>query len=210
MYMKEEHYDLEKVRRIAKDFPAPASDIRWYDNLAMTLAAGTVFNLLDLAFCHNRFNVTRFKDFLKAWWYLDAVAIYQNATVSIYEDLREGIVNIALIAMREQEVMALDTVRGYDPNLTQDDYDRHLRWLAEMASRGLRILSRAMPDPERYFPFMVVMMPFMLMAEVIGKGDQTIRTYLEALTPAVKATMEDYERRAKAKVRFPLRARATS
>jgi hypothetical protein len=210
MYMKEEHYDLEKVKRIAKDFPAPSTDVHWSDKLATGFTVGTQYNLLDMSFAHRRFNIGRSREFFKAWWYFDSVLAQLNTAITIYDDLRDNIVNPSLIAMREDEVMRLHTLKGYDPNLTQDDYDHHLRWLAELASRGLRILSRSLPDPERYFPFMVVMMPFMLMAEVIGKGDQAIRTYLEALVPAVKATLEDYDHRAKAHVRFPLRARAES
>lgn len=210
MYMKEEHYNLDKVKRIAKDFPAPATDVHWYDKLATGFTVGTQYNLLDMCFAHRRFNVARSREFFNAWWYFDAVLAQLNTAITIYDDLRDNIVNPSLIAMREQEVMGLETLKGYDPNLTQEDYDRHLRWLAELAGRGLRILSRALPDPDRYFPFMVVMMPFMLMAEVIGKGDQAIRTYLEALVPAVRATLAEYDRRLIARVRFPHRTRAES
>jgi hypothetical protein len=210
MYTKEEHYDLEKAKRIAKDFPAPASDIQWHDRLANGLAAGTQHNLIDMSFCQRRFKLNKLKDLFKAWWYLDAVAVYLNTSITIYDDLRDGIVNVALIASRENELRSLESIRGYDPALTEEDYDKTFRWIAEMAGRGLKILSRSMPDPGRYFPFMVVMMPFMLMAETIGKGDRAIRNYLEYLRPPVRAIVDEYESRAKQRVRFPMRGRIST
>ncbi len=207
VFQKTNEYNLDKVRRVANQFYAPDADIHWYDKVANAQSGGTQYNLLDMAFCERRFNPMKLRNFLRAWWYFDAITTFLNGVITVYDDLRNNIVNASLVAMRENEVLALKSPQGYDPALTREDYEGHIKWIAELARRGLSMVAKDVGDPDNYFPFMVVMMPLMLMSEAVGSADEMIRFYLAAIAPAVRETIQR-SGTARGKALFPVGARS--
>jgi hypothetical protein len=43
-------------------------------------------------------------------------------------------------------------------------------------------------DESLYYPFITIMMPVVMMADWIGKRDDMIHTFLEAIAPAIRQT----------------------
>jgi hypothetical protein len=70
--------------------------------------------------------------------------------------------------------------------LTVDDYDEHIRRIAELTSKGIELVSRDFHDETLYYPFITIMMPVVMMADWIGKRDDMIHTFLEAVAPAIR------------------------
>jgi hypothetical protein len=186
MFQKESHLDTSKVKRIASRFYAPADDFRWYDRLANYVSGGTRYNLIDISFCEERFDSNQVKRLLDGWYYFDVVIVYLNNIVHIYQDLKEGIANLSLISLREQEIHDLKTLEGYNPKLTMEDYASHIRRLAGYASRALGVLTSGHDDEALYYPFITVMMPLVMMAEWIGKHDDFIGLYLGEVAPVLQ------------------------
>jgi len=105
---------------------------------------------------------------------------------SIYKDLRNGIANLSLIAMREKELAQLTSLKGYNPQLTIDDFETHLRRIAWLSAHGLRLVDRDFRDETLYYPFITIMMPVVMMADWIGNRDDMIHTFLEAIAPTIR------------------------
>ncbi|MEE9182354.1 MAG: hypothetical protein V3U33_07315, partial [candidate division NC10 bacterium] len=105
-------------------------------------------------------------------------------------DLRDGLVNLSLVAMREKQLRPLRSLQGFKPELTLDDYRTHIVRLAKIASRGLEIVSPSYADPHQYFPFSAVMLPVVLLADWIGKNDEMIHAYIEAAAPSIRRAAE--------------------
>src|SRR2546422_8190859 len=106
--------------------------------------------------------------------------------VSIHHELRNGIANLSLIAMREKELRDLTSLRNYNPHLTIEDYDGHLRRIADLTSKAIRLATTDVHDETLVYPFMTIMMPVVMMADWIGNRDDMIHTFLEAIAPAIK------------------------
>lgn len=189
-FQKEPHLDLGQVANIARSFYTPSEDIAWHERLANYISGGTRYNLIDLSFSDRRLQDEKLRELLTGWYYFDLVIVFLNNVVGIQRDLREGIVNLSLVAMREKEVLPLLHVEGYQPGLTLADYRGHLLRLADLASEGLDHASAALPDPRQYYPFITVMMPVVMMAEWIGKNDEMIHTYVEGLAPALQRAVD--------------------
>jgi len=186
MFQKEGSLDTVKVRRIASRFYSPAEDLEWYDRLANYVSGGTRYNLIDISFCDSALDVNQIKRLLEGWYYYDVVIVYLNNIVHIYQDLKEGIANLSLISMREEEISDLKTLGGYNPQLTTNDYSDHIRRLAGYAARALDVVTNGYEDETLYYPFITVMMPVVMMAEWIGKQDSFIGLYLDELSPALQ------------------------
>ncbi len=207
VFQKTNEYNLAKVKRVANQFYAPDGDIHWYDKVANAQSGGTQYNLIDMSFCERRFDPVKLRNFLRAWWYFDAITTFLNGVITVYDDLRNRIVNASLIAMREDEVLNLTTPQGYDPALTREDYEAHLKWVAELARRGLSLVDKDVGDPDSYFPFMVVMMPLMLMAEAVGSADEMIRFYLAGISPSVRDIVNRSAAGARGRAVLPIKPR---
>jgi len=106
--------------------------------------------------------------------------------VSIHQDLRNGIANLSLIAMREKELRDLTSLKNYNPHLTIDDYDGHLRRIADLTSKAIRLATTDVHDETLVYPFMTIMMPVVMMADWIGNRDDMIHTFLEAIAPTIR------------------------
>src|SRR5437870_3018236 len=118
--------------------------------------------------------------------YFDQAEVLIDHIVSIYQDLRNGIANLSLIAMREDELSGLTTLKGYNPHLTMDDYDQHLRRIAYLTSKGLEFVDKDFHDESMYYPFITIMMPVVMMADWIGNRDDMIHAFLDSIAPAIK------------------------
>ncbi|MCK4455157.1 MAG: hypothetical protein KAU99_02285 [Thermoplasmata archaeon] len=193
MFQKESSLDTDKIRRIASRFYAPSDDLEWYDRVANYVSGGTRYNLIDISFCERHLDLSHINTLLEGWYYYDVVIVYLNNIVHIYQDLKEGIANLSLISLREEEVCDLKTLGGYNPRLTMNDYSNHIRRLAGYASRALEIVTSGYEDETLYYPFITVMMPVVMMADWIGKQDSFIGLYLDELSPALQRVAADVE-----------------
>ncbi len=190
MFQKESHFDLGQVASISRGFSTLDEEFRWYERLANYVSGGTRYNLIDISFIDRKMQERRTQAVLKGWFYFDAVIVFLNNVVSIYEDLRNGIANLSLVAMREKEVLPLTTLSGYDPGITAEDYVTHLERLARLASKGLERMAGGLQDVDQYYPFIAVMMPVVMLAEWIGSQDELLDIYLEALAPSIRRAAE--------------------
>ncbi len=186
MFQKEETFNVSKIRRIAKKFYSPSDDIKWHERLAAYVSGGTRYNLIDMSFTDKTFDPDEFGHFLEGWFYYDIIVVYLNNVVNVYQDLKDGIANLSLIAMREDDICSVRKLSGYDPMLTKEDYKGHIARLAQIASRAATTVTKDFKDTENYYPFITIMMPVVMMAEWIGKRDDLICSYLEELSPTLR------------------------
>jgi hypothetical protein len=186
MFQKGQSFNIDKVKRIAQKFYAPSDDIRWHERLAAYVSGGTRYNLIDMSFTDKNFDLDDLKHFLEGWYYYDIIVVYLNNIVNVQQDLKDGIANLSLIAMREDDICSVGRLDNYNPMLTIDDYKTHIARIAQMSNRAIAAVTKDFKDPENYYPFITVMMPVVMMAEWIGKRDDLICTYLEELSPALK------------------------
>ena len=77
-------------------------------------------------------------------------------------------------------------MKNYNPHLTIDDYDGHLRRIADLTSKAIRLATTDMHDETLVYPFMTIMMPVVMMADWIGNRDDMIHTFLEAIAPTIR------------------------
>ncbi len=194
MFQKETHLDLGQVASISKSFNAPEENITWYERLANYVSGGTRYNLIDISFLDRRLKAKMLQTLIEGWYFFDVVIVFLNNVVNVYEDLSNGIANLSLVALREKEVLPLNTLDGYDPRLSLDDYEVHIKRLANLASKGLEIVTDGFPDPHQYYPFITVMMPAVMLADWIGRNDDMIRLYLESLAPSLGKAVDKSSR----------------
>src|SRR2546427_157866 len=186
MFHKESLFSIPKMRKLSEAFYAPSEDLTWWEKLGAHTSAATMYNLIDMAFTNEHFDLKALPNFLTGWYYYDAAIILMDHIVSIYQDLRNGIANLSLIAMREDELSGLTTLKGYNPHLTMDDYDQHLRRIAYLTSKGLEFVDKDFHDESMYYPFITIMMPVVMMADWIGNRDDMIHAFLDSIAPAIK------------------------
>ncbi|MGQ0796301.1 MAG: hypothetical protein ACT4OI_00320, partial [Methanobacteriota archaeon] len=171
MFQKESSLGIPKMERIAETFHAPGEGWAWWEKLAAHVSSSGRYNLVDMAFSNEAYDPDMLKAFLSGWYYYDASIVLLDHVASIYKDLRNGLANLSLIAMREKEVAQLTSLQGYNPQLTIDDFDMHLRRIATLTSRGLRLVDTDPHHEEHYYPFITIMMPVVMMADWIGNRD---------------------------------------
>lgn len=192
MFQKEPHLDLRTMERISESFYAPSDDLTWYERLGAHISPASRYNFIDMAFSDVSYDLDSMKSFVEGWYYFDAAIILMDHVVNIYHDLRSGIANLSLIAMREKELSGLSSLHGYNPALTMDDYDAHLRRIAEFTSKGLELVSRDFSDPSFHYPFLTIMMPVVVMADWIGTRDDMIHALLRMMAPSIRAVVSTY------------------
>src|SRR2546428_228013 len=186
LFHKESLFSIPKMRKLSEAFYAPSEDLTWWEKLGAHTSAATMYNLIDMAFTNEHFDLKGLPNFLTGWYYYDAAIILMDHIVSIYQDLRNGIANLSLIAMRKDELSGLTTLKGYNPHLTIDDYDQHLRRIAYLTSKGLEFVDKDFHDESMYYPFITIMMPVVMMADWIGNRDDMIHAFLDSIAPAIK------------------------
>jgi hypothetical protein len=186
MFQKNQSFNVSKIKRIAKKFYSPSEDVKWHERLAAHVSGGTRYNLIDMSFTNKNFDLDDLDYFLEGWYYYDIIVVYLNNIVNIHQDLKDGIANLSLIAMREEDICSVRRLDNYNPMLTIDDYKNHIARIAQMSNRAIAAVTKDFEDPENYYPFITIMMPVVMMAEWIGKRDDLICTYLEELSPALR------------------------
>src|SRR3972149_582393 len=88
------------------------------DNEMIALGEAKPAKPIDMAFSDHAFDLGRMKDFVAGWYYYDAAVILMDHVASVHQDLRNGIANLSLIAMRDKELRDLTTLKNYNPHLT--------------------------------------------------------------------------------------------
>src|SRR5438105_15111193 len=94
--------------------------------------------------------------------------------VSLHQDLRNGIANLSLIAMREDELRGLTSLKNYNPHLTIEDYDAHLRRIADLTSKAINLASSDVQDEAFVYPVMTIIMRVVMRSDWIGYRDEMI------------------------------------
>ncbi len=185
-YQKASNLDIVTMERIASSFYAPSHDLAWHERLAAHFSPTSRYNLVDMAFCEELTEAWQRKTFLSGWYYTDAAAVLLDHVVHIAQDLRGGVANLSLIAFRGNELKQLKTFNNYNPRLSNEEYEKHLFRIAELASRGLNLLSKDSEDPELFLPFISVMMPVVVMADCIAAREEMIHTYIRGILPTLR------------------------
>jgi len=186
MFQKEPNFSIPKMEKIMENFYAPDDSMYWWEKLGGHVSAASRHNLIDMAFTDRPYDIKHMKNFLAGWYYYDAAVILMDHVVSIHQDLRNGIANLSLIAMREKELRELTSLKNYNPHLTIDDYDVHLRRIADLTSKAIRLATTDVHDETLVYPFMTIMMPVVMMADWIGNRDDMIHMFLEAIAPTIR------------------------
>ena len=186
MFQKEPNFSIPKMEKIMENFYAPDDSMYWWEKLGGHVSAASRHNLIDMAFTDRSYDIKHMKNFLAGWYYYDAAVILMDHVVSIHQDLRNGIANLSLIAMREKELRELPSLKNYNPHLTIDDYDVHLRRIADLTSKAIRLATTDVHDETFVYPFMTIMMPVVMMADWIGNRDDMIHMFLEAIAPTIR------------------------
>ncbi len=183
---KDPHFAPAQLKRIASSFHAPADDVGPWERLAAHISASTRYNLIDMAYSDRSFDLKSLRNFLDGWYYFDSAITLLDHVTSVYKDLRGGIANLSLLTMRESELESRTALRGYLPELTNEEYERHVGRIASLASRGLRLVVRDFTDMDGYYPFLAIMMPVVLMADWIGNRDDMLHAYVREVAPAIR------------------------
>lgn len=186
MFQKEPNFSISRMERVATSFYAPHDGLAWWEKIGGHIAGVSRYNFVDMAFADHRFDRRNMDRFMAGWYYLDATITLMDHISGVHKDLQAGIANLSLIAMRQRELRDLPTVRGYNPHLTIDDYDKHIRRIASLTADGLRFVEDDLEDETHFYPFIAIMIPVVMLADWIGNRDDMIRKYLEAIAPAIR------------------------
>ena len=186
MFQKQPIMDLPKLKRVASSLSSPAPDLKWHERISQCLSGASYYNLVDMCFLSEPVSPKEIRTTLESWFYYDLVITQLNHIVGVHKDLRSGIANLALIAMREDEVLGLGSLHGYTPSLTVRDYEEHLARIAEFSRRALSIATDGEEDAQLFYPFITLMIPVVMMADWIGNRDDMIHRYLQLIAPEVR------------------------
>ena len=191
MFQKHPTMDLPKLKRIAAGLSAPDPDLRWHERISQALSGATYYNLIDMCFLSEPVSPQELQGTVNSWYYYDLVITRLNHFVGVHKDLRSGIANLALIAMRENELVNMPGLAGYNPNLTMRDYEEHSERTAEFSRRALAHATKELGDGTLFYPFVTIMIPVVMMAEWIGNRDYMIHSYLRAISPSIRESVRD-------------------
>ncbi len=191
MFQKHPTMDLPKLKRIAAGLSAPDPDLKWHERISQALSGATYYNLIDMCFLSEPVTPHELQGTVNSWYYYDLVITRLNHFVGVHKDLRSGIANLALIAMRENELVTMPNLQGYNPNLTMRDYEEHSERTAEFSRRALTQATKELGDGSLFYPFITIMVPVVMMAEWIGNRDNMIHSYLRAISPSIRDSVRD-------------------
>ena len=190
MFQKQPYFSIDKMHKVAGAFYEPQGDMTWWEKLGAHVSATVRYNFIDMAFAEQAYDLRKLENFLAGWYYYDTAIILMDHVTSIHPDLRSGIANLSLIAMRTKELEGVSNLKAYNPVLTVEDYDAHLRRIATLTSKALELVDRDMHDETLFYPFLTIMMPVVMMADWIGKRDDMIHTFLDAIAPTIRHVAE--------------------
>ncbi len=186
MFQKEPNFSITRMEKVATSFYAPHEGLAWWEKIGGHIAGVARYNFVDMAFSDHPFDGRNMDKLMAGWYYLDSTITLMDHVSGIYKDLQAGIANLSLISMRERELRELTSVRGYNPQLTIDDYDRHIRRIASLTADGLRYADEDLEDETLFYPFIAIMIPVVMLADWIGNRDDMIQKYLQAIAPVIR------------------------
>ena len=190
MFQKQPNFSLAKMHKVADAFYEPQGDMTWWEKLGAHVSTTVRYNFIDMAFADRSYDLKQLQNFLDGWYYYDTAIILMDHVTSIQQDLRNGIANLSLIAMRTKELEGVTDLKAYNPALTVEDYDAHLQRIAQLTSKALALVDRDKHEETHFYPFLTIMMPVVMMADWIGKRDDLIHTFLDAIAPAIRQASE--------------------
>ncbi len=192
-FQRRSHLDIEAIKRIASEFWAPDPDVAWHERFAANLSWVTNPSLLDLCFARELPSPGELRDHMLAWYYFDAVISRLDHLADLWSDLREGIVNAALISIRESEPGEAWEPTALAANLADGELERFLVRTAEFERRGLRFALRSCQDPDRFYPFLGLMIPVVMLSRCGEGRTWMLPRYVRELAPALEeASRPDY------------------
>src|SRR3989304_964924 len=163
MFQKERGLSITKMDRIGTAFYGPRDDLLWWEKIGAHIAGAARYNFIDMAFSGQLYDLRNMRNFMSGWYLYDASIILMDHVASIYKDLRNGIANLSLIAMREKELAQLTALKGYNPQLTIDDFETHLRRIECSGPRSRGAPTRDRPARRPWSPRRRSMMPVVMM-----------------------------------------------
>ena len=203
MFQKYPNIDLHKLKRIATGLGAPDPNLGWTERLSPYLSGVPYYNLIDMSFLTELPSRHEIDAMLSTWFYYDLVITMLNHIVGLHKDLRSGIINLALLSVRESEVLNLRSPQGYNPSLTVRDYEELFSRTAEFSDRALKLATTGFEDEKLFYPFITIMIPVVLMADWIGNRDDMIHRYLSMIAPSIRRAVEGYGAVEKVTVALP-------
>lgn len=179
------HRDLGQVRSIASGLWAPSADLRWQERYGGHLSWPLQHSMLDNAFAAEPLSGSALAAHREAWYYFHAVLTNLNHLVAVREDLRDGIVNVALLTLRERELFG-----GREPesvaDLTVADHEAMFARTAGLTRRALDRAADAYEDPRHFNASIAILVGVVAMASKIGREDEMIHAYMRWLAPVVR------------------------
>jgi|GEM_PF-1773661 len=185
-YQKDGSMDLRELQRSAAGFEPLDADLTWLERIARPITHGTVLSLIDLCFADIALEPASLHAHLRAWGYFDMTITFLNNLADVSKDLAAGLANIAIIALREPEVMGLASLRGREMRLTMAEYERAFARVAEFERRAVEAGRAAGPEAGDFYPFIAVMIPVVMLADLIERDEDMIHSYMRALAAARK------------------------
>jgi hypothetical protein len=175
---KRKYLDLEKIRTSSENFYAPENGLKWYDKLANHISGGIRYNLIDIAYCNDDFDITHINNILKTWYFFDINMVYMNNIIDIETDLENEIYNLSLVDIKDGDISFVDR---NDFDITTNDYEKHMIRNAEIANRALSYIKY---DEEhwKYYLFITMMIPLVMMTDWLGKKDDMIELFLNNIS----------------------------
>lgn len=184
MFQKERTLDLRGLREASAALPAPDPGLQWHERLAAFLSWVTNHTLIDMAFLEEPPSGEEIRAHRGAWYYYNVAITQVNSLGDVRHDLEEGIASIAVLAMREAEVMELRHLKGYAPDITWEEYEGQLMQTAGFFQRALCLAAGT--DEGLFYPFITLMIPAVILGDRTEHGRPLIDPLLDALAPAMR------------------------
>lgn len=182
---KSAHRDLETLRQTASTLWSPEPDLSWQERYGGHISWPLQESLLDMAFAGESLSRRSLDAHRDAWYYFHAVLANLNHLLAVRSDLQDGIVNVALLSLRERELF-----EGREPetvaDLTLADHEAFFDRTAELTRRGLDRAADAYEDPRHFNASIAILVGVVAMASKIGRDDEMIHAYMRWLAPVVR------------------------
>lgn len=183
--LKEPHRDLRRARSVAATLDGPAPDLSWQERWGGHISWPLQHSLLDDAFASEPLSARDLDAHRDMWFYLHAVLTNLNHLAAAREDLEQGIVNVALLSLRERELLG-----GQGPaevaELTLADHEALFARSAELSRRAIERGGDGYDDPRHFLPTIAVLVGVVALASKIGRDDAMIHGYMRWLAPAIR------------------------
>src|SRR2546426_11150968 len=112
MFEKEPNFSIARMEKITEAFYAPDDSMHWWEKLGGHVSAASRHNLVDMAFTDHSYELRRMKNFMAGWYYYDAAGILMDHVGSIHHDLRNRVAKLSPVAMREEELGDLTSLKN--------------------------------------------------------------------------------------------------